>query len=109
VAAFVRKYVGALLTLPSEAMGQDCDWRFRTIDRDGPGMFRVRYNELWIGYSGSIGGAREIVRCELPGRYDVDEIRADVLGSGITATPWGHLIRHCDGRVEDEAQAQPDR
>jgi len=72
-------------------------------------MFRVRHNELWIGYSGSIGGAREIVRCEPPGRYDVDEIRADSCASGITATPWGHLIRHSDGRVEDEAQSHQRR
>jgi hypothetical protein len=64
-------------------------------------MFRVTNNGMWIGYSGSIGGAREIVRCEGPGRYDVDEIRADPFASGITSTHWGHLIRQDDGQVED--------
>jgi hypothetical protein len=64
---------------------------------------------MWIGYSGSIVGAREIVRCEPPGRYEVDEVRVDSLASGIVATPWGQLIRHSDGRVEDELQAQPGR
>jgi len=72
-------------------------------------MFRVRHNDVWIGYSGSIGGAREIVRCEPPGRYDVDEVRADPFASGITSTRWGHLIRHSDGRVEDESPPPPDR
>jgi hypothetical protein len=80
-----------------------------TIGRDRPGMFRVRYNELWIGYSGSIGGACEIVRCEPPGRYDVVEIRAESNSSGITSTPRGHLIRHSDGRIEDHTQERPDR
>jgi hypothetical protein len=72
-------------------------------------MYRVRRNELCIGYSGSIGGAREIVRCEQPGRYDVEMVRADSCSSGITSTHWGHLIRHSDGRVEEEARDQPDR
>jgi hypothetical protein len=70
-------------------------------------MFRVRHNELWIGYSGSIGGAREIVRCEPPGRYDVEEVRADPFPFGITSTPWGQLIRHTDGRVEDQSHERP--
>jgi hypothetical protein len=65
-------------------------------------MFRVRFNHVWIGYAGSIQGARVIVRCEPPGRYEVDLFLADPFGSGFTSRQWGHLIRHRDGRVEDE-------
>jgi hypothetical protein len=67
-------------------------------------MFRVRRNSVWIGYAGSIGGAREIVRCEPAGCYDVDEVRADPVLSGIRSRQWGRLIRLPDGRVEDEPQ-----
>jgi hypothetical protein len=64
-------------------------------------MFQVRHDGVWIGYAGSIGGAREIVRCEPPGRYDVDQIQADPLAAGLKSRRWGHLIRHPDGLVED--------
>jgi len=70
-------------------------------------MFRVIHNDVWIGYAGSIEGAREIVRCERPGRYDVDEVRAGPSASGITSERWGHLIRQNDGRVEDEPRPRP--
>jgi hypothetical protein len=72
-------------------------------------MFQVHRSGAWIGYAGSIGGAREIVRCEPPGCYDVDEIRAESLASGIRSRRWGHLIRHPDGRIEDEQYTAPDR
>jgi hypothetical protein len=36
------------------------------------------------------------------GRYDVDEIRAEPFRSGHTSRQWGRMIRHLDGRVEDE-------
>ena len=45
---------------------------------------------------------REIVRGQPPGRYDVDEIRAEPFPSGHTSRQWGRLIRHPVGRVEDE-------
>jgi hypothetical protein len=65
-------------------------------------MFQVRRSGVWIGYAGSIGGAREIVRCEPAGCYDIDEIRADPLPAGIRPRQWGRLIRLPDGQVEDE-------
>jgi hypothetical protein len=51
-----------------------------------------------------IDGAREIVREQPPGRYDVDEIRAEPFPfpSGHTSRSWGRLIRRPDGRVDDE-------
>jgi hypothetical protein len=70
-------------------------------------MFQVRINGVWIGYAGSIGGAREIVRCEPPGRYDIDEIQADRCASGLASKRWGHLIRHPDGLVEDQPHLSP--
>jgi hypothetical protein len=50
----------------------------------------------------TIEGARGIVRGQSPGRYDVDEIRAESFASGHTSRGWERLIRHQDGRVEDE-------
>jgi hypothetical protein len=38
----------------------------------------------------------------LPGRYEVDEIRAEPFVSGHTSRSWGRMLRHPDGRVEDE-------
>jgi hypothetical protein len=43
-----------------------------------------------------------IVRGQQPGRYDVDEIRAEPFGSGHSSRLWGRLIRHPDRRVEDQ-------
>ena len=70
-------------------------------------MFQVSQNGTWVGYAGNIEGAREIVRCEQPGRYDVDEVRANSPPSGLGSRRWGQLIRHPDGRVEDEAHLSP--
>ena len=67
-------------------------------------MFRVSRDSVWIGYAGSITGAREIVRCEPAGCYDVVEVRADPIATGVKARQWGRLIRLPDGRVEDEPQ-----
>ena len=50
----------------------------------------------------TIGGARQIVQGQAPGRYDVDEIRAEPFPSGHTSRQWGRLIRHADGWVEEE-------
>jgi hypothetical protein len=36
------------------------------------------------------------------GPHDVDEIPADPFPSGHTSRQWGRMIRHPDGRVEDE-------
>jgi hypothetical protein len=66
-----------------------------------PRMFRVSRNDL-IADSETIYIARKIVRGEKPGRYHVDEIRTDPLPSGHTPRAWSKLIRHADGRVEDE-------
>jgi hypothetical protein len=50
----------------------------------------------------SIVGAREIVRGQAPGRNEVDEIRAEPFPFGHTGRSWGRMIRHPDGRVEEE-------
>ena len=50
----------------------------------------------------TIDGARTIVQGQPPGRYDLDEIRAEPFSSGHTSRSWGRLIRHPDGLVEDE-------
>src|SRR5262245_8650747 len=55
----------------------------------GEAMYQVKWNEVWIGYAGSIAGAREIVRCELAGCYDVYEIRAEPFPAGIRQRHWG--------------------
>jgi hypothetical protein len=65
-------------------------------------MFLVSHRGHDIDHADTIEGAREIVRGQPPGRYDVDDIRAEPFPSGHTSRAWGHLIRHPDGRVEDE-------
>jgi hypothetical protein len=70
-------------------------------------MFQIRRGEVWVGYAGSIGGAREIVRCEPAGHYNVEEVRAEVLPIGIRTRQWGQLIRMPDGRVEDQQVQSP--
>ncbi len=50
-----------------------------------------------------------IVRGQHPGRYDVDEIRAEPFPSGHPSRSWGQLVRQPDGRVEDEPWPWPDR
>jgi hypothetical protein len=65
-------------------------------------MFRVSRQGGGIDDADAIEGARGIVRGQPAGRYDVDEIRAEPFPSGHTSRQWGHLIRHSDGRVEDE-------
>ena len=65
-------------------------------------MFRVSQRGEGIDDAETIGGAREIVRGRPPGRYDVDEIRAEPFPSGHTSRSWGRMIRHPDGRVEGE-------
>jgi hypothetical protein len=71
--------------------------------------FRVSHKGEGIDDTDSIEGAREIVRGQQPGRYHVDEIRAEPLPSGHTRRQWGRLIRRPDGRVEDEPEPWPDR
>jgi hypothetical protein len=68
-----------------------------------PTMFRVRRGEA-IDDAHTIEGARGIVRGQSPGRYAVDEIRAEPFPSGHTSRQWGRLIRHPDGRVGDETR-----
>jgi hypothetical protein len=65
-------------------------------------MFRVTHKGEGLDNADTIDGARQIVRGQTPGRYDVDEIRGEPFPSGLTSRQWGHLIRHPDGRVEDE-------
>jgi hypothetical protein len=65
-------------------------------------MFRVSHKGEGIDAAESIDGAREIVRRRAPGRSDVDEIRAEPIPPGHTSRSWGRMIRHSDGRVEEE-------
>jgi hypothetical protein len=65
-------------------------------------MFRVSHKGEGIDDADTIEGAREIVQGQPPGRYDVDEIRADPFPAGHTSRQWGRLIRHPDGWVEDD-------
>jgi hypothetical protein len=68
----------------------------------GAAMFGVSHRGEGIDDADDIEGAREIVRGQPPGRYDVDEIRAEPFPSGHTSRPWGRRLRHPDGWVEDE-------
>jgi hypothetical protein len=65
-------------------------------------MFRVSHRGEGLDDADTLEGAREIVRSQPPGRYDVDEIRAEPVPSGHTSRQGGRLIRHPDGRVENE-------
>ena len=65
-------------------------------------MFRVSHQGEGIDDADGIEGAREVVRHQAPGRYDVDEIRGESFPTGHTSRSWGRMIRHPGGRVEDE-------
>jgi hypothetical protein len=65
-------------------------------------MFRVGQRREGVDAADTIEGAREIVSGQAPGGYDVDEIRREPSVSGHTSRSWGWMIRHPDGRVEDE-------
>jgi hypothetical protein len=65
-------------------------------------MFRVSRKGEGFEDADTIEGARRIVRGQPPGRYEVDEIRAEPFPSAHTSRAWGRLIRHPDGRVENE-------
>jgi hypothetical protein len=65
-------------------------------------MFRLSRPSHGIDDADAVDGVREIVRGQLPGRYHVDAVRADPFPSGRTSRQWGRMIRHPDGRVEDE-------
>jgi hypothetical protein len=65
-------------------------------------MFHVRHDGVLIGYAGSIEAARQIVRCEPPGRYHLTEFRDEPFAFGLTSRSWGHLNRRADGQIEDE-------
>ena len=70
-------------------------------------MFRVSRKGEGIEDADTIDGAREIVRGQPSGRYDVDEIRAEPFPSGYTSRSWGRLVRRPDGRVNDEPWPWP--
>lgn len=65
-------------------------------------MFRANRDDLVIGDTEKIESAREIVRGQATGRYDVDEILAEPFPSGHTSRSWGRMIRHPDGWVDLE-------
>jgi hypothetical protein len=90
-------------TSPTPSAGASCSC-------DGPGIPHQVESPCFGSASAAKGsttrtrieGARQIVRGQAPGRFDVDEIRADPFPSGHTSLQWGRMIRHTDGRVEDE-------
>jgi hypothetical protein len=65
-------------------------------------MFRVSHQCEGIDDADTIDGAREITRGLPTGHYDVDEIRAGPFPSRQTSRQWGRMVRHPDGRIEDE-------
>jgi hypothetical protein len=65
-------------------------------------MYRVSHKGKGIDDADTRQGAREIVRSEPPGRYDVDEMRTEPFPSGHASPSWGRMIRRPDGRVQDE-------
>jgi hypothetical protein len=56
-------------------------------------MYRVSQRGEGIDDAEKVEGARQVVRGQPPGRYDVDEIRADPLRSGNSSRLWGRMIR----------------
>jgi hypothetical protein len=71
-------------------------------------MFRFSRDDL-IDNAETIEDSREIVRGQPPGRYHVDEIRAEPFACGHTSRAWGHLIRDYDGAVVDEPHTWPEQ
>jgi hypothetical protein len=69
-------------------------------------VFRVSRSETGFD-ADTLEQARELLQHEQPGRYHVDETRADPFPSGYTSRAWGSLIRHHDGRVEDDPHPWP--
>jgi hypothetical protein len=65
-------------------------------------MFRVSRDRKGIDDADTLEGARQIVQGQRAGRYEVDEIKADPFPSGHTSRQRSRMIRHPDGRVEDE-------
>lgn len=65
-------------------------------------MFDITLNGIEIASTDTIEEAREFVRGQPPGTYGVDEVRTEPFASGQSSRPWGYLIRHPDGRVEDD-------
>ena len=52
-------------------------------------MFRASHECDSIDDADTIEGTRKIVRGQPPGRYDVDELRAEPVPSGHTGRSWG--------------------
>ena len=65
-------------------------------------MYRVSRDFADVGDADTIEHARRIVQDAPPGRFVIVEVRADPFPSGHTSWAWGRMIRHADGRVEDE-------
>jgi hypothetical protein len=65
-------------------------------------MFRISRGDSGFD-SDTLEKVREVLRGEKPGRFHVDEIRAEKFTSAHTYSACGRLIKDADGRVEDEA------
>jgi len=73
-------------------------------------MFRVGHKGEGINDAETIEGARQVVRCQSPGRYEVDEIGAEPFPSGLwreaRQRAWWSLV--CGGKVKTTV-AQPQK
>src|SRR5262245_21957162 len=67
---------------PVSRGGRSVTSRPRHPSHSGAAMFRVSQRGEGIDDADTIDGAREIVRGQSPGRYEVDEIRAEPFPSG---------------------------
>ena len=71
--------------------------------------YLVRARGEPVALVASIDLAREIVFCQPPGYYIVDEIEADPLGSGPRARAGRRPTRHPDGRPGDGPRVRSGR
>jgi hypothetical protein len=65
-------------------------------------VYRVSRQGQGIDDADTIEGTRQVVQGQPPGRYDLDEIRAEPFPSEHTDRSWAPLVRLPDGRVEEE-------
>jgi hypothetical protein len=70
-------------------------------------MFRISRGKTGFD-ADTLDDAQEKLRFAKPGRYDVDEIRADPFPSGHTWRAWGQLIRDYDRSVVYEPHPWPE-
>jgi hypothetical protein len=70
-------------------------------------MFRVSHKGVDIAEVETIEDARDIVRNQSPGCYDVDEVQAEPFSTGDLSRAWGRLTLHPDGTIEEDPWLSP--